>query len=144
MASGAGVQTSDAFAAAVDNASRFKRSRTGRPLRAGSPAASIRRARLDGRITKQGESTVRKLLYKRLNSILTRTKQSLALKTWALKIAKRRGLRKARVALARRRAVIMHAARWYFVRDLRYGKPARQRRCSQPDPMAVSREGAQG
>jgi hypothetical protein len=38
----------------------------------------------------------------------------------------------------------MHAARWYFVRDLRYGKPARQRRCSQPDPMAVSREGAQG
>ena len=32
-----------------------------------------------------------------------------ALKGWAMKIAKRRGLRKARVALARRLAVIMHA-----------------------------------
>jgi transposase len=35
--------------------------------------------------------------------------QTFALKTWALKIAKRRGLKKARVALARRLAVIMHA-----------------------------------
>jgi transposase len=40
---------------------------------------------------------------------LTRTRQNFALKSWALKIAKRRGLRKARVALARRLAVIMHA-----------------------------------
>jgi len=62
-----------------------------------------------GRITKQGDSIVRKLLYEAANSILTRTKQSFALKSWALKIAKRRGLRKARVALARRLAVIMHA-----------------------------------
>ena len=61
------------------------------------------------RITKQGDGTVRKLLYEAANSILTRTKQPFALKTWALKIAKRRGLRKARVALARRLAVIMHA-----------------------------------
>jgi transposase len=43
------------------------------------------------------------------NTILTRTRQSFALKTWALKFAKRRGLRKGRVALARRLAVIMHA-----------------------------------
>ena len=35
-------------------------------------------------------------------AILTRTRQTFALKTWALKIAKRRGLKKARVALARR------------------------------------------
>ena len=62
-----------------------------------------------GRITKQGDGTVRKLLYEAANSILTRTRQTFALKTWALKIAKRRGLKKARVALARRLAVIMHA-----------------------------------
>ena len=43
------------------------------------------------------------------NSILTRTKKSFAVKEWAKKIAKRRGLKKARVALARRLAVIMHA-----------------------------------
>ena len=107
---GVGVQTSAAFAAAVDDASRFKRSRT-----AGAYFGLVPRrhqsGELDwtGRITKQGDSTVRKLLYEAANSILTRTKQSFALKTWALKIAKRRGLRKARVALARRLAVIMHA-----------------------------------
>jgi len=52
---------------------------------------------------------VRKLLYEAANSILTRSRKSFALKSWALKIARRRGLRKARVALARRLAVIMHA-----------------------------------
>lgn len=62
-----------------------------------------------GRITKQGDGTVRKLLYKAANSILTRSRETFALKTWAMKIAKRRGLKKARVALARRLAVIMHA-----------------------------------
>ena len=52
---------------------------------------------------------VRKLLYEAANSILTRSRGTFALKTWAQKIAKRRGLRKARVALARWLAVIMHA-----------------------------------
>jgi transposase len=107
---GVGVQTSAAFAAAVDDASRFNRSRD-----AGAYFGLVPRrhqsGELDwtGRITKQGDSTVRKLLYEAANSILTRTKASFALKSWALKIARRRGLRKARVALARRLAVIMHA-----------------------------------
>jgi len=52
---------------------------------------------------------VRKLLYEAANSILTRSRESFALKTWAMKIAKRRGPKKARVALARPLAVIMHA-----------------------------------
>ena len=105
---GVGVQTSAAFAAAVDDASRFKQSRTAGAY-FGLVAPRHQSGELDwtGRITKQGDSTVRKLLYEAANSILTRTKQTFALKTWA--IAKRRGLRKARVALARRLAVIMHA-----------------------------------
>ena len=52
---------------------------------------------------------MRTLLYEAANVMLTRTKAELKLKTWALAIAKRSGLRKARVALARRLAVIMHA-----------------------------------
>lgn len=52
---------------------------------------------------------VRKLLYEAANSILTRSRGSFALKSWAMKVAKRRGLRKARLALARRLAVLMHA-----------------------------------
>ena len=107
---GVGVQTSAAFAAAVDEAGRFRQSRN-----AGAYFGLVPRrhqsGELDwtGRITKQGDSMVRKLLYEAANSILTRSRETFALKTWALKIAKRRGLKKARVALARRLAVIMHA-----------------------------------
>jgi len=35
-----------------------------------------------GRITKQGDGTVRKLLYEAANSILTRSRETFALKTW--------------------------------------------------------------
>jgi len=107
---GVGVQTSAAFAAAVDEAGRFRQSRN-----AGAYFGLVPRrhqsSELDwtGRITKQGDGTVRKLLYEAANSILTRSRETFALKTWAMKIAKRRGLKKARVALARRLAVIMHA-----------------------------------
>lgn len=107
---GVGVQTSAAFAAAVDEAGRFRQSRN-----AGAYFGLVPRrhqsGELDwtGRITKQGDGTVRKLLYEAANSILTRSKETFALKTWAMKVAKRRGLKKARVALARRLAVIMHA-----------------------------------
>jgi len=107
---GVGVQTSAAFAAAVDEASRFRQSRT-----AGAYFGLVPRrhqsGQLDwtGRITKQGDNMVRKLLYEAANSILTRSRGTFTLKTWALKVARRRGLRKARVALARRLAVIMHA-----------------------------------
>lgn len=107
---GVGVQTSAAFAAAVDEAGRFRQSRN-----AGAYFGLVPRRHqsggLDrtGRITKQGDGTVRKLLHEAANSILTRSRETFALKTWAMKIAKRRGLKKARVALARRPAVIMHA-----------------------------------
>ena len=107
---GVGVQTSVAFAAAVDEAGRFRQSRN-----AGAYFGLVPRrhqsGELDwtGRITKQGDGTVRKLLYEAANSILTRSRETFALKTWAMKIAKRRGLKRARVALARRLAVIMHA-----------------------------------
>jgi len=107
---GVGIQTSAAFAAAVDEAHRFKRSRA-----AGAYFGLVPRrhqsGELDwtGRITKQGDSMVRKLLYEAANSILTRSRANFALKSWALKISRRRGLKKARVALARRLAVIMHA-----------------------------------
>lgn len=107
---GVGVQTSAAFAATIDEADRFKQSRA-----AGAYFGLVPRryqsGEVDwtGRITKQGDSMVRKLLYEAANSILTRIRKNFALKNWALKIAHRRGLRKARVALARRLAVIMHA-----------------------------------
>ena len=107
---GVGVQTSAAFAAAIDEAGRFRQSRNVDAY-FGLVPRRHQSGEIDwtGRITKQGDGMVRKLLYEAANSILTRSRETFALKTWAMKIAKRRGLKKARVALARRLAVIMHA-----------------------------------
>ncbi len=107
---GVGVRTSTAFAAAIDEAGRFRQSRTAGAY-FGLVPSRHQSGEIDwtGRITKQGDSMVRKLLYEAANSILTRSRGSFALNAWALKVAKWRGLRKACVALARRLAVIMHA-----------------------------------
>ena len=52
---------------------------------------------------------MRTLLYEAANVMLTRYKGQLKLKDWAFAIAKRSTMRKARVALTRRLAIIMHA-----------------------------------
>jgi len=52
---------------------------------------------------------VRTVLYEAAHVILTRPlKGCTALKSWAMRIAKRAGMKKATVALARKLAVIMH------------------------------------
>jgi transposase len=62
-----------------------------------------------GSISKYRDRRVRTLLYKAANVMLPRYRGALALKEWALGIARRSTMRKARVALARRLAIIMHA-----------------------------------
>jgi hypothetical protein len=62
-----------------------------------------------GGISKCGDRRVRTLLYEAANVMLTRYKGQLKLKDRAFAIAKRSTMRKARVALARRLAIIMHA-----------------------------------
>jgi transposase len=62
-----------------------------------------------GSISKCGDRRVRTLLYEAANVMLTRYKAPLKLKDWAFAIAKRSTMRKARIALARRLAIIMHA-----------------------------------
>jgi hypothetical protein len=52
---------------------------------------------------------MRTLLYEAANVMLTRYKGQLKLKDWAFAIARRSTMRKARIALARRLAIIMHA-----------------------------------
>ena len=62
-----------------------------------------------GSISKRGDRRVRTLLYEAANVMLTRYRGKLALKDWALAIGRRSTMRKARIALARRLAIIMHA-----------------------------------
>ena len=62
-----------------------------------------------GRISKIGDASVRAALYEAAHIMLTKpVKGCTDLKSWAMRIAKRAGMSKAKVALARRLAVIMH------------------------------------
>jgi transposase len=60
------------------------------------------------RITKCGDAMVRALLYEAADVMMTRCRAENWLKSWALKVARRHGNRKAKVALARRLAVLMY------------------------------------
>jgi len=61
-----------------------------------------------GRITKRGDGTVRTLLYEAANVLLVKITRSCALREWGLAIAKRSGFKKAKVAVARKLAVLLH------------------------------------
>jgi len=107
---GVGQLTALAFTAAIDDPSRFRRSRDiGAYL--GLVPRRYQSGEVDytGSISKCGDRRVRTLLYEAANVMLTRYKSALKLKDWALAIAKRSTMRKARIALARRLAIIMHA-----------------------------------
>ena len=75
-----------------------------------------------GRITKCGDAMVRALLYEAANVMMTRCRAENWLRSWALKVAKRHGARKAKVALARRLAVIMHRM-WVDGTDFSMARP---------------------
>jgi transposase len=107
---GVGHLTALAFTAAVDDPDRFRRSRDiGAYL--GLVPRRYQSGEVDytGSISKCGDRRVRTLLYEAANVMLTRYKGPLKLKEWALAIAARSTMRKARIALARRLAIIMHA-----------------------------------
>jgi transposase len=61
-----------------------------------------------GAISKCGDEMMRVMLYEAAQILLMRSTRWSWLKAWAMQIARRRGLKKAIVALARRLAVIMH------------------------------------
>lgn len=60
-----------------------------------------------GHITKQGDRLLRWLLTEAANSILTRVKQSFPLREWGLRLAEKKGLAKAKVAVARKLAELL-------------------------------------
>ncbi|MNL89613.1 hypothetical protein D3C87_2200490 [compost metagenome] len=53
--------------------------------------------------------------------MLTRATRFSALKRWAMDVAKRRGMKRAKVALARKRATVLHRM-WVDVSAFRWGK----------------------
>jgi transposase len=106
---GVGVLVAMTFVAAVDAPERFRSSRDVGP-HFGLTPKKYQSGETDrsGHISKVGDVGVRTALYEAANVILTRPVKGSDLKSWALGVAKRTGPRKARVALARKLAVVLH------------------------------------
>jgi transposase len=108
-APGVGAIVGLTFAAAVDEPARFRSSKqvgahyglTPKKYQSGETDVT-------GRISKIGDKSVRTVLYEAAHVILTRAIKAPGLKSWAMRIAKRAGMKKAKVALARKLAVILH------------------------------------
>ena len=107
---GVGVIVALTYVTAIDDPARFKSSK-GVGAHFGLTPKKYQSGETDitGRISKIGDEGVRTALYEAGNIILTRPlKGCTALKSWAMRLAKRAGMKKAKVALARKLAVIMH------------------------------------
>jgi len=76
-----------------------------------------------GAISKCGDEMMRVMLYEAAQVMLMRSTQWSWLKVWAMQIARRRGRKKAIVALARRLAVIMHRI-WVDGSEFRWTRQA--------------------
>lgn len=119
---GVGALTALTFKTAVDDPTRFTSSkRLGAHF--GLTPRKYQSGTLDitGSITKAGDAMVRSALYEAAHSMLTRVKSFSSLKRWAMAVAKRRGLRRATVALARKLAIVLHRM-WIDGTDFRFGK----------------------
>jgi len=108
----------------VDDPCRFARSRAVAPHFGLTPrkyaSGEIDR---NGAISKCGDEMVREALFQAAHTLLTRVKRWSALKAWGMQVAKRRGLRRATVAVARKLAILLHQM-WVTGEDFRWAANA--------------------
>jgi transposase len=106
---GVGPVVALTYRATVDVPARFRKSKSVGAV-FGLTSAKYQSGERDytGAISKCGDEMMRVMLYEAAQILLVRSTRWSWLKAWAMQIARRRGLKKAIVALARRLAVIMH------------------------------------
>ncbi len=106
---GVGAIVAVTYVSAIDQTSRLKSSKSAGALFGLTPKRyQSGEIDISGRISKTGDQQVRTALYEAAHVILTRPVRASHLKSWAMRVARRAGMRKAKVALARRLAVILH------------------------------------
>jgi transposase len=98
------------YVSAIDEPGRFKSSKQVGPHFGLTPRKyQSGQTDVTGRISKIGDASVRTVLYEAAHLMLTKPiKGCSQLKSWAMRLAKRAGMKKATVALARKLAVILH------------------------------------
>jgi len=119
-APGVGPVVALAYRATVDQPQRFLHSKA-----VGAQAGLTPKRRQSGEtdydvgISKSGDVMLRTMLYEAAQSLLTHSRKWSWLKAWGLRVAQRRGMRRAAVAVARRLAVILHRM-WIDAADFRW------------------------
>ncbi len=120
---GVGPVVALTYRATVDVPARFRKSKSVGAV-FGLTSSKYQSGEIDrsGSISRCGDEMMRVMLYEAAQSML-RSKKWSWLKAWAMQIARRRGMKKAIVALARRLAVIMHRI-WVDGTEFRWTREA--------------------
>ena len=106
---GVGPITALTFTSSLEDPGRFARSADAGAYAGLTPRRSQSGARdYQGHITKAGDPMLRSALYEAANNLLVRVKRPFALQTWGKAIAATKGHKRARVAVARKLAVLLH------------------------------------
>ena len=119
---GVGPITALAFRATIDRPDRFRRSRdVGAHLGLTPARYQSGETDIQGKISRCGDELARTALYEAAHTLLVRSRKWSSLRAWGLKVAKHRGMARARVAVARKLAVILHRM-WSDATEFRFGK----------------------
>ena len=119
---GVGALVAITFKSAVDDPGRFAKSKAvGAHFGLTPKKYQSGETDVTGGISRVGDAMVRTALYEAAHIMLSRTVRFSSLKRWALDLAGRRGLRRAKVALARKLATVLHRM-WLDGTDFRWSK----------------------
>ena len=119
---GVGPITALTFRATIDRPDRFRRSRdVGAHLGLTPARYQSGETDIQGKVSRCGDELARTALYEAAHTLLVRSRKWSSLRAWGLKIAKHRGMARARVAVARKLAVILHRM-WSDATEFRFGK----------------------
>lgn len=119
-APGVGALVALTYRSAVDDPSRFGKSDTiGAYFGLTPKKYQSGETDRDGGISKIGDAMVRTALFEAAHTMLTRAVRFSSLKRWALDVAKRRGMKRAKVALARKLSVVLHRI-WVDATEFRW------------------------
>lgn len=108
-APGVGAIVALTFRATVDDPARFRSSKSIGPCFGLTPR-KYQSGEIDrnGGISRAGDPAVRVALFEAAHVLMTRVAKWSRIKAWAMNIAKRRGAKRAKVALARKLGVVLH------------------------------------
>lgn len=108
-ADGVGPIVALAYTCTIEDPHRFRRSASvGAYLGLTPRRFNSGEVDYSGRISKCGDAMMRSLLFEAAGVLMTRTSKWSALRNWGLRLAKKVGFKKAKVAVARKLAVILH------------------------------------